>query len=311
MTNTQLASYNPHWERQYLEQYKKLPELWKQAVAEVRELGAMRRETKQAYVKTVADMRKARSCKFKTAADVASRVFNVLASRAVLNGAERIEPPAPESFKTLADVRRFFVDEMARIKDARKRKNAPVSFGLPVLPKGEGAAFNGTGDHEKLTQAFFLPDVDGGFPFIVVTELVDDVRYVCVAGRSSSTRFRTHLPQIATLLAVRLFAGEDAGAMRFFVHHPIGFGPKGHEQYWAYDLRVDAQGRFHMAGRTRLDTVPYDVAYKNFADGKCEKETSIFTLDKYYVYMPGVEMLVRSMEAKRAAEKPVAGPVFH
>lgn len=307
--STRLSTYDPNWEKKWTEQYERLPELWRMAVSEINERGALSPQTKAEYVSAIRAMRRARQRKFETVADVASRMFNILAGRAALAGEKLPPPPAPESFGSLREIREFFTEHATNIKQARARKRADamVARSLPVMPRGEGAYFSGADGTDRITQAFLLPDVDNGFPMIVITETVGDERYIAISGRSSPTRFRAHLPKIATLLAQRLFAGEDPQTMHFFLHHPVGYGPRGHEQYWAYNLKPDLLGNFIMTGRYQMHMVPYAVARPSFADGLPLAETSILTLDKYFEYAPGVEMQISKQEritASMTAKKP-------
>ena len=308
--STRLSTYDPHWEKKWNAQYDRLPELWRMAVSEVHEQGALSPQTKAEYVSAIRSMRRARQRKFETVADVASRMFNILAGRAALVGEKLPPPPAPESFGSLREIREFFTEQATNIKQARVRRRAEamVARTLPVMPKGEGAYFSGAENTDLITQAFFLPDVDNGFAMIVTTETVGDNRYIAIGGRSSPSRFRAHLPQIATLLAQRLFKGEEPQNMYFFVYHPVGYGPRGHEQYWAYDLKPDLLGNFIMAGRHQMHMLPYAVARPSFADGLPLEETSILPLDKYFEYAPGVEMEVSTQE--RATARMKAGKPF-
>lgn len=274
MTSVKLATYDPKWQSKWESHYENALLLWQRAVDEMRAEGAIRQETKDAWIASIHGRQKVRKRQFETTADVARRIFNIVAGRAALMG-ENFDPkkaPEPESFESLRSIREFFKAEMDRIKSAVRAKKPSIAYSLPVLQEHDGTYFTARGT-KLSTQAVHIPDLDGGFAMIVISEKVGDQRYVCLSGRAAPSRFRAKLPEIATVLSQRMFGEDDPQNIHFFVHHPIGFGPNGHEQFWRYDVRADLSGIFHMAGRNMHFTLPHAVAYKRFDDGKPESET--------------------------------------
>ncbi|MBU6234508.1 MAG: hypothetical protein KGQ41_01575 [Alphaproteobacteria bacterium] len=278
-----LTTYDPNWEEKYIAEHERLPAIWQRAVAEVRELGKLSRETRAEYVGVLDTMRRMRQRQFKTPAQVASRMFNILSSRAVLAGEKIPQFPKADEFKTLRQVREYLFEQTMQIKQAMAARKAKFSTqALPVAPKGEGAAFNGTNDFDIFSQAFLLPDVGGGVPFILTSERMDDVRYICISSRRNPEKFEAILPEVASAVYERLFKAEDAADMQFFVHYPTGYGRDGGEQYWAFDLRPDARGQFTIHGRKPLPMVPYGIANKRMNDGEREGDTAVMELPKGY-----------------------------
>ncbi len=298
MPPSQLLTYDPNSHEKFEANLQRLPVLWKQAVNEKREHGRILPETKTAYLGAIENMRRARKQQYKTTADVARRIFNILSAREYLSAVKSEERPDPETFGSLKELREFFTREMERIKASRRARRPMTAFSLPVAPRDELGLPFGDGDNPQvITQGVYIPDIDGGFAMLVTVDRSHKGRLaVCVSGKSSPQRFRTHMPQIATLLKKRMFAGDDAQDMTFYVHHPVGIGPNAAEQFWIYDMRADSLNRFHYMGRNMVPLLPHGIAHPRFADGLEANETGAVTLDTLTEYAPGVEMMVRKQE---------------
>ncbi len=278
-----LSTYDPESESKYIAHHERLPAIWKRAVAEWRQEGRVDPRTKAEYVAVIDDMRRTRMKQYRTPADVAKRVFNIVAARAHMAGEKTPDFPKAEEFKTLRSVREYLYAETVRIKKAQEARRAKWSpQALPILRKGEGVYFNGTNTFDAFSQAFLLPDIAGGVAFILTSERSDDARYICISSRRHPEKFDALLPQVASAIYERLFKSEDASEMQFFVHFPNGYGRDGGEQFWAVDLRPDARGQFNVMGRTPLPVVPYGIANKVFNDGKRENETAVLEIPKGY-----------------------------
>ncbi len=298
MAAVNLSTYDPSWQTKWEDRYETGLELWRRALEEVREYGSMREETREAWRATITERRRIRKRSYATTGDVAKRIFNILSGRAFLAGYKMDAMPDPEGFSSLREIREYFTDKMKDIRQARAMRKRPEVHPMPVLPRGEGPLFNGNEgpEAELITQAFYLPDLDNGLAVVVMAQRFEDETYICVSGKSTPTRLRTLMPQLARLLHERLFSQEDPNTLHFFVHHPLGHGENFTEQFWQYDLRPDARGAFHMAARRQLQMLPYAVANKAFMDGKPERETALIELDKYWPYRAGVEMAVARQE---------------
>lgn len=289
-----LSTYDPDWETKWTQQYERALDLWRQAVREMHEEGKVRAETKQEWRATLAFRHKARQRRDRTPADIARRVFNIVAGRAALLG-ERFDPdkaPNPESFGTIREVRLFLMEEMQRLKEAKSAKVLFTAYSLPVAPQwDQGLPFHDGDSPSLYTQAVHIPDIDGGFDMMLRYEHKDEDLSISISSPMDPKRLRTHLPRVATLLMERMFAADDPMRVTFYVHHPVGQGPAGSEQFWKYDLRPDSLNRFHFAGRTMMPLVPHGIAYARAAI-----PDRLLNLDSRVQYAPGVEMLVRKHE---------------
>jgi hypothetical protein len=324
MTAAKISNYDPLHQAKYEREYETAIELWRRAIQEKQEFGSIRAETRSAWIETIKNRRNIRRHAYATTSDVARKMFNILAARAAMAGHKMPEMPNPDDFSSLREIREFFTDQMEGIKAARETRKRPVVNPMPVLPRGEGRIFNGVAapEDELVTQAFYIPDLDNGFAVIVMSQRVGDDIYICLSGKSDPNRFRTLMPQLATLIHQRLFGESDPNNMHFFVHHPQGHGYRYQEQFWKYDVRPDARGAFRMAAREQVQMLPYGVAHKVFMDGLPERETRMIDLDKYWPYRAGVEMVVAKQEKisarlkaadelKAAVRAEMRGPVLH
>lgn len=296
-----LTTYDPDWEAKYIEQHERLPAIWQRAVSEVRELGKLSRETRAEYIGVIEMMRRVRQRQFRSPAEVAKRVFNIVSARAALAGEKAPQFPKAEEFKTLRDVREYLFGQTMQIKKAVEARKAKFcTQALPTAPKGEGAYFNGTNDFDAFSQAFQFPDigvekrkvwVNGKFTeetsgsgevFILTSERTDDARFISISTRRHPEKFEVLLPQLATALYKRLFKSEQIEEMQFFVHYPMGYGRNGAEQFWQFDLRPDARGNFTFHGKQAKAMVPYGISNKRMNDGRREDETEVITAGPDY-----------------------------
>ncbi|NBX65916.1 MAG: hypothetical protein EBQ96_02865 [Proteobacteria bacterium] len=296
-----LSTYDPDWEAKYIEQHERLPAIWRRAVSEVRQQGKLSRETRAEYIGVLDMMRRTRQKQFRTPADVAKRVFNIVSARAALAGEKIPSFPKPDDFRSLREVREFLYEKTMQIKQAQAARKAKFSTqALPVAPKGEGVAFNGTNDFDIFSMAFLVPDVGveqrsvlvngklvqetsgNGEVFILTSERADNARYICISTRRHPEKFEALLPQVASAVYERLFKAEDAADMQFFVHYPSGYARDGAEQYWSFDMRPDARGQFTIHGRKPLPMVPYGIANRRMNDGQRENDTAVTELPRGY-----------------------------
>lgn len=279
-----LTTYDPNWEAEYIRQHERLPAIWQRAVAEWREAGRVNPNTKAEYIGVIETMRRTRQRQYRTPAEVAKRVFNIVSARATLAGEKVPQFPKAEEFKTIKDVRDFLQEQTLLIKKAqaaRRSKWCPQT--LPVLPKGEGDVFNGTNNFDVFSQAVYLPDVAGGTAFILTSERIDDTRVICLSSRRHPEKFFGILPQVANAVYERLFkSSEEASDMQFFVHYPHGYGRNGGEEFWRLDLRPDARGQFTIHGMQPMPMVPYGIANKRMNDGEREGQSAVLEVPRGY-----------------------------